>query len=90
MKASSVDGIDFAALIRPGETVVVGQGCGEPTGLTAALVRQAAAIGPVPACQTRIGLQPVRRVAIDPVAALCVGDASLARSGPLHDARPVR
>src|SRR5438105_11554040 len=39
--------LDLASLIRPGETVVVGQGTGEPLTLTEALVRQRQAIGPM-------------------------------------------
>jgi len=47
MTAASADAIDFTGLIRPGDTVVVGQASGEPTVLAEALVRQRHAIGPV-------------------------------------------
>lgn len=47
MTADDTEAIDFSGLIRPGDSVVVGQACGEPTALTAALVRQAEAIGPL-------------------------------------------
>ena len=47
MTTPSADAIDFTGLIRPGDTVVVGQGCGEPTALAAALVNQRRAIGPL-------------------------------------------
>lgn len=39
--------VDLTGLIRPGDTVVVHQGTGEPTALTGALVRQRRALGPV-------------------------------------------
>jgi acyl-CoA hydrolase len=39
--------LDLSSLIRPGETVVVGQGTGEPLTLTEALVRQRHAISPM-------------------------------------------
>lgn len=52
MATAAADAIDFSGLIRPGDTVVVGQGCGEPTALAEALVRQATtdrtpAVGPI-------------------------------------------
>ncbi|GHE56134.1 4-hydroxybutyrate CoA-transferase [Camelimonas fluminis] len=42
----SVSALDLKGLIRPGDTIVVGQGTGEPTALTEALVAQAGDIGP--------------------------------------------
>lgn len=45
MKQLAADDLDLAALIRPGETVVVAQGTAEPVVLTAALLRQRHAIG---------------------------------------------
>ncbi|MFC0282886.1 acetyl-CoA hydrolase/transferase family protein [Camelimonas abortus] len=39
--------LDLKGLIRPGDVVVVGQGTGEPTALTEALVAQSGDIGPV-------------------------------------------
>lgn len=45
MKRFFTDALDFAALIRPGDTVVVPQGTAEPLVLTEALVRQRHAIG---------------------------------------------
>lgn len=44
---ATADTIDLAGLIRPGDTVVVGQASGEPTVLAEALVRQRHALGPV-------------------------------------------
>ena len=41
------DAIDFAGLVRPGDTVVVGQASGEPTALAAALVNHRHALGPL-------------------------------------------
>lgn len=41
----SLDALDLSALIRPGDTVVVGQGTAEPRSLTEALVAQRHAIG---------------------------------------------
>lgn len=40
VRLSSAEAIDFAALVRPGETVLVGEGAGEPTSLAQALVAQ--------------------------------------------------
>ena len=45
--SAAADTIDFAGLIRPGDTVVVGQASGEPTALAAALVNQRHALGPL-------------------------------------------
>lgn len=45
MKRLPADSLDLAALVRPGETVVVPQGTAEPLALTEALVRQRHAIG---------------------------------------------
>lgn len=42
---SSLEALDFAAIIRPGETISWGQGCGEPTALTSRLMEQRAQIG---------------------------------------------
>jgi acyl-CoA hydrolase len=39
--------IDLTRLIRPGDTVIWGQGCAEPRTLTGALARQRQAIGPI-------------------------------------------
>jgi acyl-CoA hydrolase len=39
--------IDLSALLRPGDTVVWGQACGEPLTLTRALAEQQAGIGPL-------------------------------------------
>jgi acyl-CoA hydrolase len=39
--------IDLSALLRPGDTVVWGQACGEPLTLTRALAEQRAGIGPL-------------------------------------------
>lgn len=39
------EGLDLARFIRPGDTVLVGQGTGEPRTLTEALVRQRALLG---------------------------------------------
>lgn len=88
MSTSSVDGIDLAALIRPGETVVVGQGCGEPTGLAEALVRQAAAIGPVRVFLGAVfsrSFEPVATAGIDFSGYGAIGGAGrLARAGRLQ------
>ena len=43
------DALDLAAFIRPGDAIVWGQGCGEPTTLIDALVRQAPMLGGVSA-----------------------------------------
>lgn len=43
----SASALDLKGLIRPGDTVVVGQGTGEPTALTEALAVQAGDIGPI-------------------------------------------
>ncbi|MEQ9334392.1 acetyl-CoA hydrolase/transferase C-terminal domain-containing protein [Thalassobaculum sp.] len=45
--SATADMIDFAGLVRPGDTVVVGQASGEPTALAAALVTQRHALGPL-------------------------------------------
>lgn len=42
---SSLEALDFAGIIRPGETICWGQGCGEPTTLTSRLMEQRAHIG---------------------------------------------
>ncbi len=47
MTGLPADAIDLTGLIRPGDTVVVGQASGEPTALTGALVRQRHDLGPV-------------------------------------------
>ena len=41
----AADALDLAAFVRPGDTVICGQGCAEPRTLTEALARQRAAIG---------------------------------------------
>lgn len=41
------DALDLSAIIRPGDTVIWGQGTAEPFTLTEALVRQRADIGPI-------------------------------------------
>lgn len=43
----SASALDLKGLIRPGDTIVVGQGTGEPTALTEALVAQSGDIGQV-------------------------------------------
>lgn len=43
--AIAPEALDLSRLIRAGDTVVVGQGCGEPRALTGVLVQQRAAIG---------------------------------------------
>ncbi|MEQ8814704.1 MAG: acetyl-CoA hydrolase/transferase C-terminal domain-containing protein [Thalassobaculum sp.] len=45
--SATADMIDFAGLVRPGDTVVVGQASGDPTALSEALVRQRHALGPL-------------------------------------------
>jgi acyl-CoA hydrolase len=47
MQEIAAEALDLARLIRAGDTIVVGQGCGEPLALTAALVRQRRALGRV-------------------------------------------
>ncbi len=46
---TSLEALDLAAIIRPGETICWGQGCGEPTALTSRLMEQRAQIGGVSA-----------------------------------------
>ncbi|WP_448627586.1 acetyl-CoA hydrolase/transferase family protein [Geodermatophilus sp. URMC 64] len=43
------DGLDLSRWIRPGDGLVWGQACAEPVALTAALTRQAPALGPLTA-----------------------------------------
>jgi acyl-CoA hydrolase len=45
----SADGLDLGAFLRPGDHIVWGQACGEPTTLVEALIAQAAGIGPLSA-----------------------------------------
>ncbi len=42
-----LDALDLRAFIRPGDAIVIGQGCAEPLSLTEALVRERAALGRV-------------------------------------------
>jgi acyl-CoA hydrolase len=43
--STDVQGLDLAALLRPGDHIVWGQACGEPTTLVEALIAQAEGIG---------------------------------------------
>ena len=43
--STDVQGLDLAALLRPGDHIVWGQACGEPTTLVEALIAQAESIG---------------------------------------------
>jgi acyl-CoA hydrolase len=43
--STHADGLDLGAFLRPGDRIVWGQACGEPTTLVEALIRQAASIG---------------------------------------------
>jgi acyl-CoA hydrolase len=47
--STDVDGLDLGAFLRPGDHIVWGQACGEPTTLVEALIAQAASIGPLSA-----------------------------------------
>jgi len=47
--ATQADGLDLGAYLRPGDHIVWGQACGEPTTLVEALIAQAAGIGPLSA-----------------------------------------
>ncbi|MDX3806224.1 acetyl-CoA hydrolase/transferase family protein [Bosea thiooxidans] len=42
---TSLEALDFAAIIRPGDSICWGQGCGEPTALTGRLMEQRAQTG---------------------------------------------
>jgi acyl-CoA hydrolase len=43
--STHADGLDFGAFLRPGDHIVWGQACGEPTTLVEALIAQASTIG---------------------------------------------
>jgi acyl-CoA hydrolase len=43
--STHADGLDFGAFLRPGDHIVWGQACGEPTTLVEALIAQASSIG---------------------------------------------
>ena len=43
--STDADGLDLGAFLRPGDHIVWGQACGEPTTLVEALIAQGAAIG---------------------------------------------
>jgi acyl-CoA hydrolase len=43
--STHADGLDFGAFLRPGDHIVWGQACGEPTTLVEALIAQAESIG---------------------------------------------
>ena len=47
--STTVDRLDLANFLRPGDRIVWGQACGEPTTLVEALLAQAEAIGPLSA-----------------------------------------
>jgi acyl-CoA hydrolase len=47
--ATHAHGLDLGAYLRPGDHIVWGQACGEPTTLVEALIAQAAGIGPLSA-----------------------------------------
>jgi acyl-CoA hydrolase len=47
--STDAKGLDLRALLRPGDRIVWGQACGEPTTLVEALIEQAAGIGRVSA-----------------------------------------
>ena len=47
--STHADGLDLGAFVRPGDHIVWGQACGEPTTLVEALIAQAAGIGPLSA-----------------------------------------
>ncbi|MFD0689494.1 acetyl-CoA hydrolase/transferase family protein [Actinomadura fibrosa] len=42
---AEADGLDLARVLRPGDRIVIGQACGEPTTLVEALIEQGAGIG---------------------------------------------
>ncbi|HZB91914.1 MAG TPA: acetyl-CoA hydrolase/transferase C-terminal domain-containing protein [Stellaceae bacterium] len=74
--AIAPEALDLSRLIRAGDTIVVGQGCGEPRTLTGALVEQRAAIG-----RARVFLGPAFAGSFRPEHADYLAFAGYAASG---------
>ncbi len=84
----SASALDLKGLIRPGDTVVIGQGTGEPTALTEALAAQAGDIGPV---RVFLGALFSRTFAPDAAPNLSfTGYGGIQQARPPGPARPAR